>query len=62
MRKLSIRVLLPVLCVVTMLFSVVGSVLVSGGVTFPWRQGELNGRDKTLTGGDHVRFNFKTYQ
>lgn len=48
MRKLSIRVLLPVLCVVTMLFSVVGSVLVSGGVTFPWRQGELNGIEKLL--------------
>ena len=48
MRKLSVNVLLPILCVVAMLVSVVGTVLVSGGTTFPWREGELNGIEKIL--------------
>ena len=48
MRKLSVKVLLPILCITAMLISVVGTVLVSGGITFPWRKGELNGIEKIL--------------
>lgn len=48
MRKVSVKVLLPILCVVAMLMSVVGTVMVSGGTAFPWRKGELNGIEKIL--------------
>lgn len=47
MHRLSLKVLLPVLCAVALLCSVLGTVLVSGGVVFPWRD-EPNGIEKII--------------
>lgn len=46
MRKLSVKVLLPLLCVAALLVSVVGTVMVSGAV-FPWHE-EPNAVEKIL--------------
>ena len=46
MRRLSVKVLLPILCAVALLCSVLGATLASG-VTFPWRS-EPNGIEKIL--------------
>ena len=47
MRGFKTKIWLPILCVVALLFSTVGTVMVSGGVTFPWRE-EANGIEKIL--------------
>ncbi len=47
MRRSRTKIWLPILCSLAILFSVVGTVMVSGGVTFPWRE-EANGIEKIL--------------
>ena len=47
MRRLTTKIWLPILCSLAILFSVVGTVMVSGGATFPWRE-EANGIEKIL--------------
>ncbi len=46
MRRVNLKVLLPILCSIALLFSAVGSILVSG-VTMPWRD-EPNEVEKIL--------------
>lgn len=49
MKLLKCKVLLPILCVLALMLSVFGSLMVSGSQTMPWRDGEeLTELDKIL--------------
>lgn len=49
MKLLKCKVLLPILCVLALMLSVFGSLMVSGSETMPWRDGEeLTELDKIL--------------